>query len=70
MTDKLNHIEVAEVSQIKVNAKLGSNIWDVAKECIALANLLKVSVKLYFNGRYVHIYVDSKVNDIVQTATK
>lgn len=70
MTDKLNHIEVAELSQIKVNAKLGSNIWNVAIECIALANLLKVAVQLYFNGKHVDVYTDSKVQDIVDKVMK
>jgi hypothetical protein len=64
--DKLNAVEVCEIGQIKVNAQLGATIFDAAKECLFLVNLLNVSVQLYFNGRYVNIYKSDTIDTIVQ----
>ena len=64
--EKLKTIEVCELGQIKVNAIKGTNIWDVAIECITLANLLKVAVELHFNDVVIDIYVDNTVTDVMR----
>lgn len=65
---KLNAVEVAELGQVKVNGRSGANIMDAAKECIYIANLLKVAVELYWNGKRIDVYVDSRAEDIIKKA--
>lgn len=64
--EELKTIEVAELSFIKVNAKIGANIFNTSKECIALANLLKCAVELFWNGQYIFVYTNSTVESIMQ----
>ena len=64
--EKLKAVEVCEIGQIKVNGIVGQNIIDAAKECIYLANLLKVAVQLYWNGKYIDVYRSTTVEQIVK----
>lgn len=63
--ETLKNIEVAELGLIKVNAKYGCNIVQVAGECIQLANYLKCAVELYFNGKKENIYVDDTIAGVM-----
>ena len=65
---ELRSVEVVDQSQISVMAKQGANIFDVGRECIVLANLLKVAVKLYFNDKQIDIYVDTTIEQIINKA--
>lgn len=62
---ELNSIEVVDQGQISVMAKKGSSIFTVGKECIALANYLKLAVKLYFNDKQIDIYTNTTLSDII-----
>lgn len=64
--EQLKAVEVCEIGQIKVNGIKGKNIFDAAKECINLANLLKVAVELYWNGWRIDIYTTTTVEDVVK----
>jgi len=63
---KLKTIEICDLSIIKVNALQGKNIIDTGRECIALANLLKVAVDLYFNDHVIRIYTTTLIEDIIK----
>ena len=64
--EKLKAVEVCEIGQIKVNGIIGQNLIDASKECIYLANLLKVAVKLYWNGKYIDIYIGTTIEQIIE----
>lgn len=64
--ENLTTIEVVDIGQIPVMAKQGKNIFVVAKECIELANLLQISVKLYFNNKEIDIFTNTKLKDITE----
>lgn len=67
---KLKTIEICDLSIIKVNAVKGKNIIDTGRECIELANLLKVAIDLYFNDHIIRIYTTTTIGDIIkETAT-
>ncbi len=54
--EKLEAIEVAEIGIITVNGVIGKNIFEAAKECIYISNLLQIAVNLYWNGEHIMIY--------------
>ena len=62
---ELKAIEVAELSVIKVNGTVGSNIIQASKECLQIAELLKVCVELYWNGKFIMIYRTDTVQSII-----
>lgn len=62
----LRAVEVAGIAVLDVNDVLGKTIIDAAKECIFLANLLKVVIRLYWNGKYIMVYRSSTVKDIIE----
>lgn len=67
--EKLKAVEVCEIGQIKVNGVIGQNLIDAAKECIYLANLLKVTVQLYWNGKYIDVYTGTTIKEIIEKST-
>lgn len=68
--EKLKAVEVAEIAKIQVNGVLGQNIFTAAEECIYLANLLKVVVELYWNGKTVKVYRTTTKTDILKLISK
>lgn len=64
--EKLKAVEVCEIGQIKVNGVVGQDIIGAAKECIYLANLLKVAVQLYWNGKYIDVYRSTTIQQIIE----
>lgn len=64
--NNLKAVEVCEIGQIMVNGVDGQNIFDAAKECIYLSNLLKVAVKLYWNGKYIDVYRSTTLEEIIK----
>lgn len=66
----LEAIEICEIAQIKVMGKKGKLLWDAANECIALSNLLKVSVQLYWNGKVIDIYRNMTIGDVIAKINK
>lgn len=64
--ENLKAVEVCEIGQIQVNGVVGKNIIDAGKECIYLANLLKVAVKLYWNGKYIDVYRSTTLKEIIE----
>ena len=64
--ENLKTIEVVDIGQIPVMAKQGRSIFVVGKECIELANLLQLSVKLYFNNKEIDIFTNTKLEDITR----
>ena len=61
----MNTIELCEIGLIKVNAIKGKNIFEIAKECSELSKYLKVVVTLYYNDKIVDVFVDTKIEDII-----
>ncbi len=43
----------------------GKNISDTGRECIQLANLLKVAVRLYFNSKQILIFTNTDIGEII-----
>lgn len=68
--DRLNSVELCDLGEIKVMAIKGKNIIDVGQECIELANLLQVAVRLYFNNKQILIFTNSTVKDIITLSLK
>ncbi len=68
--EKLKATEVCEIGKIKVNGVRGENLFDAANECIYLANLLKVSVQLYWNGKYIDVYRGTTTKQIIEKLQK
>lgn len=64
--ENLKAVEVCETGQIKVNGVIGQNIFDAARECVYLSNLLKVAIKLYWNGKYIDVYRSTTVQQIIE----
>ena len=62
----LNAVEVCELGLIKVNALKYRSIFDCGRECIQLANLLKVVVQLHFSDKVIDVYVTTKLEDILK----
>lgn len=68
--NELKAIEICELGQIKVNGILNKNLIEAAKECLYIANLLKVAVQLYWNGKHIDIYTNDTIQTIIQKSLK
>lgn len=62
----LKAVEVCKIGEIYVNGVVGQNIIDAAKECVYLSNLLKVVVHLYWNGKYISVYTNTTIEQIIE----
>jgi len=68
--NELKAVEVTNLQYLDVSGMVGQNIFDAARECIWLANVLKRAVRLYWNGEYIFVFTNSTVEDIICKAVE